>query len=53
MDYQDHIKCTVSDCHYNVEKKYCKAPAIEVNVDNGQMTAGRAQATMCKTYKSS
>lgn len=53
MDYQNKIKCTVSDCHYNSEKKFCTASAIEVNPDNQGMTAGTPEATMCKTYKHS
>lgn len=50
-EYQDNIKCTVTDCVYYASGNHCGASAIEVNVDNGGKTAHTSTATQCHTFE--
>lgn len=46
----DHVKCTVSNCRYNKDKK-CFASAIEINVDGDEALAPDQLHTQCHTFE--
>ena len=44
------VMCTVQNCKF-WNDRYCKAPAIEVNVDGGGHLADYTGATNCHTFE--
>lgn len=43
------VMCTVENCKF-WDSRYCKATAIEVNVDGGGRKAGYTAETNCHTF---